>query len=65
MTSDHYWPQTWAPPRPSPEKAQCVLRRGSSVQTSWLPRQFAKVGKTLRLKERGEWQDGWKVVEVA
>lgn len=52
------------PPAPSPERAQCRLRRGDTVQTSWLPRRFAKVGRLLALKEAGAWQDGWRVEEV-
>lgn len=52
------------PIAPSPDKAQCRLRRGDEVQTSWLPRRFAKVGKALVLEEGGKWLGGWRVEEV-
>ena len=49
---------------------QCELTRTSDGTTrrltSWIPKQFAAVGRTLRLRseETGEWTDGWKVVKV-
>lgn len=46
---------------------QCVLRRpiagGHQQTTSWLPLQFADVGRRLRLKDDdGNWEGGWEVV---
>ena len=47
---------------------QCVLVNAESknqrVKTSWIPEKFAEVGKVLKLKESGEWEDGWEVVHV-
>jgi hypothetical protein len=48
---------------------QCSLARavpgGTLHQVTWLPTPFARVGKTLRLRDaHGAWQDGW-VVEAA
>jgi hypothetical protein len=48
--------------------AQCVLNKktenGVKEQTSWIPLKFAKQDKFIKLKEHGEWEDGWKVVHV-
>jgi len=44
---------------------QCVLRRGSVEQTSWIPEKFAVIGKTLKLKIGDEWDDGWVVKFVS
>jgi hypothetical protein len=38
---------------------QCLLFRGS-FQIAFIPEQFAKVGKYLRIND----ENGWKVVEV-
>jgi hypothetical protein len=47
---------------------QCRLSKKESDvtfhQTSWIPETFAVVGKTLRLRENGQWQDGWVVQAV-
>ena len=45
---------------------QCTLTRkisgGVAVTTSYIPQRFAKVGKTLKLKdELDRWDDGWMV----
>jgi hypothetical protein len=45
---------------------QCTLvrttSRGVAVTTSYIPQRFAKVGKTLKLKdELDRWCDGWTV----
>lgn len=43
---------------------QCKLTRENTYTVSWIPAEFAVVGKRLRLRENGVWQDGW-VVESA
>lgn len=47
---------------------QCVLvnvgRESKKIKTSWIPEKFAVRGKILKLKENGEWEDGWEVVSV-
>lgn len=45
---------------------QCKLKKENTYQTSWIPSEFAKVGKILKLKDEdtGVWTDGW-VVEAA
>lgn len=48
---------------------QCRLkrevRRGIfQSMVSWLPDKFAAKGRILRLKNRGEWEDGWQVMET-
>jgi hypothetical protein len=41
-----------------------TAKNGSTLTTSYIPLQFAKIGKTLRLRnEQGRWVDGW-VVEI-
>lgn len=41
---------------------QCLLHRKGILMTSWLPLQFAKKSKVLKLKNKGEWEDGWTVM---
>jgi hypothetical protein len=48
---------------------QCRLVRpiptGEHVVISWIPDQFAVKNRIVKLKgDRGEWTDGWRVVEV-
>lgn len=50
---------------------QCVLERpivgdasGAMIQVSWIPEKFATAGKYLRLREDGEWENGWLVRQV-
>jgi hypothetical protein len=33
-------------------------------QTSWIPEEFAVVGRVLRLRQGESWQDGWVVRTV-
>lgn len=49
---------------------QCRLKRktktGHSIQTSWIPKKFAEVGKILKLKNHeDEWENGWVVETVS
>lgn len=43
---------------------QCSLQKKNEHQVSWLPEQFAKLGKWLKLRENGIWEDGWQVILV-
>lgn len=55
---------------------QCSLRRevispsdtvppSTELQTTYLPSEFAHVGKGVKLKDsQGDWEDGWVVTEV-
>lgn len=43
---------------------QCRLQKGSAVQTSWIPQEIAQVGRDVKLKEDGEWNVGWRVLEA-
>jgi hypothetical protein len=44
---------------------QCKLRRGNTVQTTWIPSKIAVVGNIVNLKEAdGSWDDGWEVLET-
>jgi len=48
-----------------PLMKQCKLRRNSTETTSWIPAEFAKKYKYLKLKGRdGTWTNGWQVIEV-
>ena len=49
--------------------AQCALRRtivdGSVTTTSWVPAEFAKLGRVLKLRnDHGQWTNGWIVESV-
>jgi hypothetical protein len=42
------------------------IQAGTRHQTSWLPEQFAQVGKVLKLRDDGGvWEDGWQVEAVS
>jgi len=43
---------------------QCVLRRGTTQQTAWIPAAQAVVGKHVRLKAESGWEDGWEVLSA-
>ena len=48
---------------------QCRLEKkipqGVSVQTSWIPAEFARAGKVVKLRDAdGHWDDGWVVAHV-
>ena len=45
---------------------QCKLRKGNTVQVSWIPTEFAVEGAYVALKPRGESvaDDGWLVEAV-
>lgn len=55
-------------PRIRPHYRQCDLSRpsgnGTECTTTWIPEQFASVGKRLRLKVDGQWQEGWTVMRA-
>lgn len=44
---------------------QCVLRRGSIEQTSWISEKFAVIGKMIKFKIGDGWDDGWVVKSVS
>ena len=42
---------------------QCLLRKGTTHQMSWIPSKFAVLGKFLMLKQdNGSWSDNWEIV---
>lgn len=44
---------------------QCKLKKGNVHQTSWIPKKFANLNESLKLKkENGEWDGGWVVTET-
>lgn len=46
---------------------QCQLQNKSRNQVSWIPEEFAKIGKILELKDYGKkkkWSKGWEVISV-
>jgi hypothetical protein len=43
---------------------QCELVKGNVFQHAWIPTRFAVIGKVLRIKEDGEWEDDWIVKHV-
>lgn len=44
---------------------QCVLKRGSTQTTSWIPEKYAQVTRAVALKgDDGSWVDGWVVDSV-
>ena len=43
---------------------QCKMQKNNSFQVSWIPEQFARKGKVIKLLEDSGWDDGWIVIEV-
>ena len=43
---------------------QVEMVRGNIHQLSWIPSKFAVLGKVLKIKEKGVWEDGWQVIDV-
>lgn len=43
---------------------QCSMIRVNVRRVEWIPAQYAVVGKRLRLRIDGIWEDGW-IVETA
>jgi len=41
---------------------QCLLTKGSTRQTAWIPEEFSTVGRVVKLKDQGEWGEGWQVL---
>jgi hypothetical protein len=39
---------------------QCTMKKGLGVQTAWIPEEFAKVGKYLRIED----DNGWEVISA-
>ena len=44
---------------------QCRLERGNAYDVAWIPSTFAIKDKYVKIKKKGEWDDGWKVVSVS
>lgn len=44
---------------------QCVLQKGNTHTTSYIPEVYANVGSTLKLKnEHDQWDNGWVVTKA-
>jgi hypothetical protein len=43
---------------------QVRLTKGTSEQTTFIPHEFAKKDKLLKIKENDVWEEGWKVSQV-
>ena len=44
------------------EYVQCILKKDTKLQTSWIPARYAVVGKYLKLLENNIWENGWQVI---
>ena len=48
---------------------QCKLRKKLDedryqIDVGWIPDKFAKIGRCLKIKRDGVWDEGWEVIEV-
>lgn len=43
---------------------QCKMQKGNTFQTGYIPEEFAVLDKIIKLREKGVWDNGWKVIEV-
>ena len=44
---------------------QCKMQRMHIVETAYIPSQFANVGGYVKLKQLGQWIDGWEILEIS
>lgn len=45
------------------EYVQCLLRKGDCEHRSWIPKEFAVVGKILKI-HFNKWENGWEVISA-
>lgn len=43
---------------------QCTMTKDNMTQTAWIANEYARVGKVIKIKTNGIWDDGWTVTEV-
>ena len=43
---------------------QCVLNKENTYHVAWIPAQYAKLNKPLKLRINKKWNDGWIVTEI-
>jgi hypothetical protein len=45
---------------------QCELEKAPAetgvTQVCWIPEKYAVMGRFVKLKDQGKWEDGWKVI---
>lgn len=44
---------------------QCTLVKGDTREVSWIPWNFAKKNKPIKLKINNNWDEGWMVETVS
>lgn len=43
---------------------QCLLCRGNTKYSAWIPTKYAVLNEFISIKDKGNWEDGWKVIAV-
>ena len=44
--------------------SQVELKRRRQMDIVWIETKFATVGRYIKVKHNGDWQDGWQVIKV-
>ena len=45
---------------------QCVLKKHSTIEVSWIPEQYAHEGSYVKIRGKDkQWDDGWLVMTVS
>lgn len=47
---------------------QCVLRKGNTIEVSWIPEVYAHVNAYVKIRDKKDkkiWDDGWQVMTVS
>lgn len=44
--------------------SQVELKRRQQTDIVWIPTEFARTGRYIKIKVNGSWQDGWRVMKV-
>ena len=53
------------PTAPHPELlTQCLLSKGRSYRIQWLPADLAAVGRRMKMRINGKWDEGWVIRDV-
>ena len=43
---------------------QCHIQKNNKNDVAWIPSKFAVIGKIIKIKFDGLWNNGWKVINT-
>lgn len=42
----------------------CMLRKGSRNKLRWVPKQYAEIGRYLKIKINDKWDHDWQIIDL-